>query len=119
MKKILFVLSYSHLGGAETRAVDLAIKLKKECTPVFIVYGCKNDKVQKVLHEQNIKFIDRAKFNWNHPKGVFFLIFLLLNEVFFLVKTYVSVRPYSMISFCADANILVYCANLITRNERT
>src|SRR5690606_39012443 len=118
MKKTLFVLSYSHLGGAETRAVDLAINLKNSLIPVFVVYGKPNGDVQKVLGEKGISCITRKKFSWNR-KSKLSLLWALFSETVFLLKIYVKERPASVISFCADANIFVFLMNCIVRNKKT
>src|SRR5690606_31349522 len=118
MKKTLFILSYSHFGGAETRAVDLAVNLRKSIIPVSIVYGKENVDVQKQLEQQGIKVFSRKKFNWNYLSR-FTLYIKFLEEVLYLLSVYLKIRPYSMISFCADANIFLFFLNKIVMKKKT
>ena len=119
MKNVFFVVSYSHLGGAETRAIDIAINLKRNCIPVFIIYGKKNGKVQELLLENKIKFIERKPFNWISKLQGIDIIFSVIKEVFFILRKNYLYKPESIISFCADANVLVGCANIIIQNNKT
>jgi glycosyltransferase involved in cell wall biosynthesis len=117
MKKTLFILSYSHFGGAETRAVDLAMNLRDSLIPIFIVYGKKNGDVQKRLKQHEIEVYSREKFNWHYSSRYKFYV-RLVNEVFYLLKIYFKIKPFSMISFCADANIFLFFLNTIVRRKR-
>lgn len=119
MKKVFFILSYSHLGGAETRAVDIAINLKDSCTPIFIIYGKKNGDVQAILDKNNIFYKERIPFNWKSKWRGLDIIFRLFFEALFIIKIYLQYRPKSMISFCADANIIVSFSNLFIQHEKT
>ncbi|MDD3003991.1 glycosyltransferase [Flavobacterium sp.] len=119
MKNVFFILSYSHLGGAETRAIDIALHLKNNCIPIFIVYGKPNGKVQYILDENNIIYIERLPFNWKSKYKGLDVIFRLFLEMKFIIKKYYYYRPYSMISFCADANIFLSLANIFIQNKNT
>lgn len=118
MKKTLFILSYSHFGGAETRALDLAVNLRKSIVPVFIVYGKENGDVQQKLEQQGIKVFSRKKFNWNYSSR-YTLYIKFIEEVLYMLRMYLKIRPYSMISFCADANIFLFFLNKIVRKKKT
>jgi glycosyltransferase involved in cell wall biosynthesis len=119
MKKVLFVISYSHLGGAETRAVDIAVNLKNNCVPVFIIYGKKEGAVQKILNENSIAYIERDAFNWKSNFRRLDVLYRLFIEVIFIIRTYYYHKPKRLISFCADANIFVSFANLFLQNKNT